>query len=194
MNLSLTGNEPKKSSADLIAAALPQSFFARPTLKVCADLLGKKLCRRFENGDVQSHIITEVEGYIGFNDRASHGFKKTPRSQVIYGQPGHWYVYLCYGIHEMLNVVTEKADYPAAILIRGVVGYSGPGRLTKALKINRRFNTLAVLPATDLWIADSEFYIGRKDYIRTPRIGVDYAGPVWAKKPFRFLLRPEYFK
>lgn len=192
MSLNPTG---KKQNKQLVKGApLAPDFFARPTLEVCADLLGKQLCRRFEDGTITSHIITEVEGYFGFEDKASHGRRRTPRSEVMYGPAGHWYVYLCYGVHEMLNVVTEQIEFPAAILIRGVQSLPGPGKLTKALKIDRRFNRLPVQPTTHLWIADSDLRLTKKDYMQTPRIGVDYAGPVWSKKPFRFVIRPEYFR
>lgn len=191
MNLNSIGKTPKKLSVDLIHQPLGQEFFVRPTLEVCADLLGKLLCRRLPNNHVMVHHITEVEAYFGFEDKASHGFKRTPRSQILYGPAGIWYVYLCYGIHEMLNIVTEKEEFPGAILIRGVSGISGPGRVTKAFQINRQLNGLASDPDTHLWISDSNLVFSRKDYSRTARIGVDYAGPIWSKKQFRFLLHTE---
>jgi DNA-3-methyladenine glycosylase len=106
----------------------------------------------------------------------------------MYGPGGVWYVYLCYGVHEMLNLVTGPRDRPAAVLIRGVVGANGPGRLTKALKIDRRLNGALAAPASGLWIEDRGVRAPRGAILATPRIGVAYAGPVWSKKPWRFVL------
>ena len=104
----------------------------------------------------------------------------------MYQPGGVWYVYLCYGVHEMLNLVTGPADYPAAVLIRGVAGIAGPGRLTKRLQINRSQNGAAAGRKSGLWLEDDGFAVPRRLIKSSPRIGVDYAGPVWAKKPWRF--------
>ena len=132
-------------------------------------------------------MITEVEAYNGENDLACHASKgRTTRTEVMYQVGGIWYVYLCYGVHEMLNLVTGPADHPAAVLIRGVRGISGPGRLTKTLQIDRRLNGLPARPQTGLHLEDSGLEIPRRRIVATPRIGVDYAGPVWSAKPWRF--------
>src|SRR3989338_10263905 len=111
-------------------------FYNRPTLIVAQDLLGKFLVRKIGNKEITSMII-EVEAYDGFKDKASHASKgRTLRNEVMFGEAGRWYVYLIYGMYWMLNIVTGPKDYPAAILIRGVVDASGPGRLTKFFKIN----------------------------------------------------------
>jgi len=104
----------------------------------------------------------------------------------MYQAGGVWYVYLCYGIHEMLNLVTGPEGYPAAVLIRGVEGIRGPGRLTKRLGIDRRLNAAGATRDSDLWIEDDGFVLPRGALQVSARIGVDYAGPVWAKKPWRF--------
>jgi len=104
----------------------------------------------------------------------------------MYQAGGVWYVYLCYGVHEMLNLVTGPADYPAAVLIRGVADISGPGRLTKHLAINRQLNGCSAQPATGLHLEDTGLVLPRRHIKAGPRIGIDYAGPVWAKKPWRF--------
>ena len=104
----------------------------------------------------------------------------------MYAAGGVWYVYLCYGMHEMLNLVVGPRDFPAAVLIRGVEGASGPGRVTKALGIDRRLNAARAAPASGLWLEDRGGRVPRRRVRATPRIGVDYAGPVWAKKPWRF--------
>ena len=177
-------------------AELDSDFFARPTLVVARDLLGKALCRR-EGATTLKFIITEVEAYDGFDDRASHAFGQLvpKRSKVMFGKPGHWYIYLCYGIHLMLNIVTREEGYPAAILIRGVVGISGPGRVGKSLNISRELNEKISATRTGLWIEDNEIKVRKSDIKTTPRIGIDYAGPIWSKKHWRFVwLDPELKK
>ncbi len=134
-------------------------------------------------------MITEVEAYHGEHDRACHArFGRTARNAVMYGPGGVWYVYLCYGMHEMLNLVTGPQGHPAAVLIRAVAGHNGPGRLTKALKIDRRLNGAPASPTSGLWIEDRGVRVLHRGIRATPRIGVDYAGPVWSKKPWRFVL------
>jgi DNA-3-methyladenine glycosylase len=99
---------------------LNKTFFERPTLEVAESLLGKFLIKRYR-GVEKAYMITEVEAYDGFEDKASHAHKgKTERSEVMFGEAGYWYVYLVYGMHNMLNIVTGKYDYPAAVLIRGI--------------------------------------------------------------------------
>ena len=136
-------------------------------------------------------MITEVEAYDGERDLACHArVGRTKRTEVMYGAGGVWYVYLCYGVHEMLNLVVGPPDWPAAVLIRSVDGVTGPGRLTKALGINRTLTATAADPANTLWIEDRGVRVPRRRVKVTPRIGVDYAGPIWAAKPWRFVLEP----
>lgn len=165
---------------------LNSGFFNRPTLVVAEDLLGKFLVH--EKDAVETALmITEVEAYDGFEDRASHAFRgKTKRNNVMFGKAGFWYVYFVYGMYEMLNIVTGPEDYPAAILIRAVGEHKGPGKLTKALKIDRRFNEKVAEKKTGLWIEDRGATNGRIK--KTPRIGVKYSGEVWANKNYRFIL------
>ena len=135
-------------------------------------------------------MITEVEAYDGERDMACHARNgRTARNAVMYAPGGVWYVYLCYGVHELLNLVTGPRGYPAAVLIRGVDRASGPGRLTRALRIDRRLNGTPASPEGGLWIEDRGVRVPRGAIQTTPRIGVDYAGPVWARKPWRFVLR-----
>lgn len=134
-------------------------------------------------------MITEVEAYDGERDQACHARAgRTTRTDVLYGAGGVWYVYLCYGIHEMLNLVVGRVGWPAAVLVRGVEGISGPGRVTKQLGIDRRLNAAPAAPASGLWLEDRGVVVPRKAVAITPRIGVDYAGDVWAAKPWRFVL------
>lgn len=167
---------------------LGQKFFERPALEVAEDLLGKFLVRRIGKREI-ALMITEVEAYDGPRDLACHASKgRTERTEVMFGEAGRFYVYLVYGMYSMLNVVTGKKDYPAAILIRGVEGFNGPGKLTKFLGIDKKLNCKKAQKASNLWLDDRGVKISKKDIKRTPRIGVHYAGPVWSKKPYRFTL------
>lgn len=167
---------------------LKKDFFDRPTLTVARELLGKYLCRK-RGGRTEAFMITEVEAYDGPHDRASHASRgRTARNEPMFREAGIWYVYLVYGMHWMLNIVTGGKDYPAAILIRGIEGTSGPARLTKALKIGKGFNGKRAARDTALWIEDRGVRVPRSRIRRTPRIGVDYAGE-WAGKEYRFVIR-----
>jgi DNA-3-methyladenine glycosylase len=135
------------------------------------------------------HLITEVEAYDGERDLACHASKgRTKRTEVMYQPGGIWYVYLCYGVHEMLNLVTGPRDYPAAVLIRAVNGVSGPGRLTRHLQVDRQLNGRPAHPESGLHLADTGVVVPARHIRAGPRIGVDYAGPVWSRKPWRFTL------
>jgi DNA-3-methyladenine glycosylase len=105
----------------------------------------------------------------------------------MFGPAGVWYVYFIYGIHWMLNVVTDEVDHPAAVLLRGAGEWDGPARLTKALAIDKRLNGQPSAAASGLWIEDRGIRVPRGGIRRTPRIGVDYAG-TWAARPYRFVL------
>ncbi len=169
------------------------NFFNRPTLEVARSLLGKRLCREV-NGQCIGLPIVEVEAYDGFEDKASHAHRgKTSRNAVMFGPAGIWYVYLCYGMHWMLNVVTGAEGYPAAILFRGAGAVKGPGRLTKTLQIDKAHNGQPVAPSSGLWIEDAGVQVPRHCVQRTPRVGVSYAGKPWASKRYRFVLKPGYF-
>ena len=166
---------------------LGPAFFERPTEQVARDLLGKVLCRGLEEQSLRLSIC-EIEAYAGFKDRASHAFRgKTPRNQVMFGSGGYWYVYLCYGIHWMLNVVTEPEHFPAAILIRGAGALRGPGRLTRRLAIDKRHYGLAVAPSSALWIEEDATRVPDHEVETTPRVGVGSAGPFWVAQPLRYV-------
>ncbi len=189
---------------------LGKKFFKRPTLVVAKDLLGKYLVRRI-GGKTMRFMITEVEAYDGFKDRASHASRgKTKRNASMFESGGIWYVYFTYGMHYMLNIVTGPKNYPAAILIRSVDGTNGPARTTKQLKIDKKFNNKIASQKTGLWLEDNPMLkiVRRKLRIqadppkchsgllaeklkirRLPRIGVNYAGPIWSKKKWRFVLQ-----
>ena len=167
---------------------LKNSFFNRDTVTVAQELLGKYLVKYIDGTNI-SGMITEVEVYDGLDDLASHASRgETPRTRVMYGVAGHWYVYLCYGIHSMVNIVTREQGYPGAILIRGTDVVSGPGRLTKYFRIDSNLNTKIANKKTGLWIEDRGVVIDEKDIQISPRIGVDSAGPEWAGKHLRFFI------
>ena len=161
--------------------------FSLSAEKVAQALLGQYLCRRYNDGRVEKHIITEVEAYLGEEDKACHAHKgKTKRTAVMYGPGGHWYVYLIYGMYYMLNLVTAPLGRPEAVLIRGLRDIDGPGRLTKQLLIDKSFNGLLTSPKNGLWIEKNKD-IKKRKIIRLPRVGVDYAEE-WKDKLLRFKL------
>ncbi|RXK56956.1 DNA-3-methyladenine glycosylase [Oleiharenicola lentus] len=168
---------------------MPAEFQGRNTVVLARWLLGKMLVRT-NAGERELHLITEVEAYHGEADLACHASKgRTARTEVMYQAGGCWYVYLCYGLHEMLNLVTGPAGHPAAVLIRGLAQVNGPGRLTKRLGIDRRLNGASAVPASGLHLEDHGIKLTRTQLSRGPRIGVDYAGPVWSAKPWRFWVK-----
>ncbi|MGQ0695185.1 MAG: DNA-3-methyladenine glycosylase [Nitrospiraceae bacterium] len=171
---------------------ITRGYFNRPTLTVARSLIGKYLVRQNGKGMTAGKII-EVEAYIGPQDKACHASKgRTPRTDVLFGPPGISYVYLIYGMYHCLNVVTERAGFPAAVLIRAVeingALIDGPGRLCRALEIDRSLDRLDMTSGESLWFEDRGATIPRGKIGMFPRIGVDYAGE-WAKKPWRFRLR-----
>lgn len=168
---------------------ISSEFFNRNTTDVARELIGKFLVRRVGNKEI-ALMITETEAYDGFHDRASHASRgMTQRNSVMFGPSGVWYVYLVYGMHEMLNIVTREKGYPAAVLLRGVRGYDGPGRLTKALCIDRSMNNKPASRKSGLWIEDRGVVILQSHIRRTPRVGIDYAGDYWRRKKWRFVLQ-----
>lgn len=175
---------------------LPRAYFNRPTLTVARGLLGKYLVRENGAGSLAGRII-EVEAYVGPADRASHASRgRTARTEIMFGPPGVAYVYLIYGMYHCLNVVTERVEYPAAILIRAVelecaqgrCLVDGPGRLCRALGIDRSHNGVDVTAGEQIWFENRGGQVRRNQVLAEPRIGVDYAGQ-WAKKPWRFRLK-----
>ncbi len=162
-------------------------FFRRDVLEVAPELLGKFLVRKFDNGRFVKHLITEVEAYRGEEDLACHASKgKTPRTSVMYEPGGVLYIYLIYGMYWMMNVVTGPEDHPQAVLIRGIEGYDGPGKLTRHLKIDKTFNNEDLSTSPRIWIEDAGL---RPEYTTLPRIGVDYAGEYWKNVPWRYMIR-----
>lgn len=159
---------------------MKRSKLANDTETVAQMLLGAYLCR-----DGQRHRIIETEAYLGPHDRACHSAKgRTARTETMYAPPGTAYVYMIYGMYFCLNVVTEPG---AAVLIRALEGegMNGPGKLCRALGIDKRHNGIDLLKCDELWLEDGQ---ASERIVRSARIGVDYAGP-WAKRKLRFHLR-----
>lgn len=166
---------------------LTAGFFARPCPEAARELVGKVLCRQMPDGSVKRLRITETEAYYGEADTACHAHKgRTARTETLYATPGTLYVYLCYGIHWMLNIVTGEKDDPQAILVRACEGAEGPGRLTKALRIDGSFNKKPLEELSDtLWLEDD----GLACRVDTgARIGIGYASAEDQEKPWRYIM------
>jgi DNA-3-methyladenine glycosylase len=168
---------------------LKRSFYARPCLGVARDLIGKFLLHRSKHRLLGGRIV-EVEAYVHEEDQACHArFGRTKRASILYGPPGHAYVFLIYGMHDCFNVVAEPEHSPAAILVRALepldnaMRTDGPGKLCRALGITRHHNNID-LCGDLLWIEDRGLPPPR--IVTTPRIGIDYAGE-WAQRPWRFV-------
>jgi DNA-3-methyladenine glycosylase len=176
----------------LTGYVIEPGFFDRDTLEVAEDLLGMLLVREID-GQVRWGRLVEVEAYCGPEDRAAHSWRgRTPRTAVMYGPPGHAYVYLIYGMYNCLNFVTRQEGCPQAVLIRamepgpGVNRSSGPGLVCRSMGIDRTLNGRRLQPP-DLYLVDDGFRPAPGAIARTPRIGVGYAGE-WAELPWRFCL------
>lgn len=166
---------------------LPAEFFDRDSTLVARDLLGKILVRKIDGKIVRSRIV-ETESYEGFLDKASHASRgQTLRNAPMFGPARTIYVYFMYGMHFMLNIVCGKKGHPSAVLIRGIDGCVGPGRLTKKLQIDKTLNGKLLGKASGLWIEEASDTVKLK-IKKTPRIGVDYTGPVWSQKLRRFVI------
>lgn len=164
---------------------LGEEFYIKNCTETAPLLLGKFLCRNI-NGEIIKSKITETECYFGESDTACHAHKgKTERTKTLYQQGGVAYVYLCYGIHFLFNVVTGPENMPQAILIRAVENYNGPGKLTKYLQITKTLNEENLITSEKIWIEDSGEIPKYKSY---PRIGIDYATEEYKNKLWRFKL------
>lgn len=176
------------------APPLPRAFYDRDTIEVARELLGKHLVLR-SGGVERVGRIVETEAYLGPHDLAAHSARgRTARTEVMFGPPGHAYVYLIYGMYHCMNVVTQAEGLASAVLLRGLepvrnleARSNGPGLLCKAMGIDRRLNGHDLLSA-DFHIVEPPKQQARISIVRRPRIGVDYAGH-WAKRLLRFYVR-----
>ncbi len=187
---------------------LPRSFYARPTRQVAQDLLGCRLVRLW-HGQRLSGLIVEAEAYIGETDQACHARTgRTARNAVMYGSPGLAYVYFTYGMHWMLNVVTEADHFPAAVLIRALEPQegidlmlrhrpvtrpqnlaSGPAKLTQALRIDQALNGVDLCNrGGELWI-ETGVPVPARSVVRGPRVGLFTTPEPWKSKPWRYCIK-----
>jgi DNA-3-methyladenine glycosylase len=165
---------------------LKRSFFIRDVLYVAPELIGKTLVIRSEHDEIQRFMITETEAYRGAEDKGCHASKgRTARTEVMYREGGSIYVYFVYGMYWMLNFVAGEENEPQAALIRGIERNNGPGKLTKALKIDGSFYGEDLTVSDRIWVEDTGFI---PEIITGPRIGINYAGDPWIKKPWRYCL------
>jgi DNA-3-methyladenine glycosylase len=188
---------------------IPPSFYIKDdVVKIASELLGKYLFTHF-NGMLTGGIITETEAYAGITDKASHAYgdKRTKRTEIMYYKGGTAYVYLCYGIHSLFNIVTNAENIPHAVLIRGIFPTlgeeiilkrvnkkklstevtNGPGKVSKALGIHFSHSGLS-LSGDKIWLEDKGIKIAKNEIKITKRIGIDYAGDD-VKLPYRFILK-----
>ena len=165
---------------------LEASFFARDAQTVARELVGCELVHKTPSGILRLRI-TETEAYCGEADTACHAHKgRTQRTEVMYGPAGTIYIYLCYGMHWMLNIVTGEAEDPQAVLIRACAQAPGPGRLTKALHIDGSLNRGSVLTGdSPLWV---EWDGITHPVVTKPRVGIGYASPEDQARLWRFCL------
>ena len=163
-----------------------REFYSRDVLEVAPELLGQHLVKVASDGTRSSYVITETEAYRGGEDLACHASKgRTPRTEVMFGEGGHLYMYLIYGMYWMMNVVCGPEDVPQAVLFRGLQEVSGPGRLTRLLGVDRGFYGEDLVRSDRIWIEE----IGSSPaYSTGPRVGIDYAGEPWKDMPWRFLM------
>ena len=192
-----------------VETRLPRSFYTRPTLAVARELLGRRLVRREPRGVRLSGLIVEAEAYVGSEDLGCHAKAgRTARNASMWGPPGHAYVYFTYGMHWMLNIVTEEDGFPAAVLIRGLLPLeglpamrrrragkplaNGPAKLCQALAIDRS------LDGHDLCAPKAELFIECGQEIQdpfvttTPRVGLNTVPEPWKSKRWRFLVKRQY--
>jgi DNA-3-methyladenine glycosylase len=165
---------------------LLKDFYTRDVLEVAPEMPGKMMVLRQNDGSLGRFRVTEVEAYRGSEDLACHAFKgRTPRTEIMFHEGGRIYIYLIYGMYWMLNIVTGEKDNPQAVLIRGVENYPGPGKLTKALGIDKSYYGLDVVTSDRMWYEDAGLILPVKS---GTRIGIDYAGEYWKSRPWRYYL------
>ena len=163
---------------------LHEEFYARDSLAVARGCVGKLIAHRLPDGIIIRLRISEAEAYRGEADTACHASRgKTPRSAMLWEKPGTIYVYLCYGMHWMLNVITGREGEPQGVLIRACLEAPGPGRLTKKLRIGKELNGGSFL-GSELWLEDDG---ARPEIVAAPRVGIDYAAPEDRDAPWRFI-------
>ncbi len=169
-----------------MAKRFGRDFYCQDVLEVAPRLLGQHLVKVGADGSRSEYMITETEAYRGGEDLACHASKgMTPRTRVMFGEGGHIYMYLIYGMYWMMNVVTGHEGMPQAVLFRGLREVSGPGRLTRLLGVDRDFYGEDLVNSGRIWIEESGT---TPAYTTGPRVGVESAGEPWKDMPWRFLM------
>ncbi|MDQ1770089.1 DNA-3-methyladenine glycosylase [Labilibaculum sp. A4] len=167
-----------------MSVRLKRDFFLKDIHIVAHHLVGKIIVRKFDTMKEERFRITEIEMYVGEVDLASHASKgRTKRTEVMYSCGGCVYVYLIYGMYWMLNIVTGKKNQAQAILIRGVEGIDGPGKIGQQLKLNKSFYGENLENSNRIWVEDDGMLC---NYTLHPRINVEYAGDIWKNKLYRY--------
>lgn len=164
-----------------------REFFRQDAVTLAKALVGKLLCRRLPDGSEIKLRITETEAYLGVDDTACHAHKgKTKRSEMLWHDGGTVYVYLCYGMHSLMNIISGVEGDPQGVLIRCCEGFDGPGKLTKALHIDRSLNGCDILSNIGLWVEDDGKMV---DIISDKRVGIAYADEKDREALLRFKMR-----
>lgn len=163
---------------------IDNSFYFKNADEAAPLLVGKLLCIKKADGEILRMRITETECYMGVGDTACHASKgKTPRNSALWQEGGHTYVYLCYGMYYMFNVITGFEDDPQGVLIRGVEGYMGPGRFTKYCGIDKSINLIDMKTSETVWLEDDEYV---PELVLSPRVGIGYADELDRERLWRF--------
>lgn len=170
----------------MASARLGREFYIHDVLDVAPGLIGKMMVIALPHGNYGRYMITEVEAYRGSEDLACHASKgRTARTEIMYHEGGHLYIYFIYGMYYMMNIVAGEENNPQAVLIRGVENFPGPGRFTKAFGIDKSYYGEDLTTSERIWIEDT----GMNPIVKTsPRIGIDYAGEYWKSRPWRYFL------
>lgn len=191
---------------------LGRKFFTRDTLAIAKEMLGKYIVRKDGEKTIAGKIV-ETEAYIGPQDRASHAYKgkRTKRNEAEYSIGGHIYIYLVYGMHWQLNISTGCAGVPECVLIRAIepaveivknknqklktikILTNGPGKLCRYLKVDKSFYGVDVCQSKKIWLENAGIKVKKSEIISAPRAGIDYAGPYWAGRKWRFYLKNNPF-
>nr|WP_320117977.1 DNA-3-methyladenine glycosylase [uncultured Marinifilum sp.] len=166
---------------------IERDFYLLDIRIVAKELIGKLIVRRYKDGTIKKYRISEIEMYVGENDLACHAAKgRTARTEIMYDQGGKIYMYLIYGMYWLLNIVTGLKDHPQAILIRGLQDISGPGRVGRVLSLDKSFYGEDLSVSDRIWLEDDgNIY----NFLRHPRINIDYAGDIWKNKKYRYVIK-----
>lgn len=168
---------------------LNEEFFNRDALEVAPNLIGKIIARKLDDGTILRERIAETEVYRGEEDLGCHASKgRTKRTELLYGESGIIYVYLCYGMHWLMNVITGEREQPQGVLFRCGTVKTGPAKLTKYLQIDGSFNGEKICGNDRVWIEDDGF---RPKITTAPRVGIEYAGEYWKNVKWRYIAEKE---